>query len=145
MLYKNLTCNHNKALSQISKRHPFDAVWRGWPNSRPGTGVFQVMVRGTSWGEEGFGSSANSQSTPVPRLQQGLTSIHKFPGCNTLSDSPLHGSYTGNSNQLGRPFTAFPPANHSFVWVARLSADAHLPAHATLRPTSADFIQPHTH
>ncbi|MBW0519794.1 hypothetical protein O181_059509 [Austropuccinia psidii MF-1] len=145
MLYKNLTCNHAKELSQISQRHPFDAVWRGWPNSRPEAGVFHFMVRGTSWGEEGFGSSANSQSTPVPRLRQRLTPARKFPGCNTLSDSPLNGSYAGNFNPLGRPFTACPPANHSFVRVARLSADAHLPARANLRRTSADFLQPHTH
>ncbi|MBW0485022.1 hypothetical protein O181_024737 [Austropuccinia psidii MF-1] len=70
---------------------------------------------------------------------------HKFPGHNRLPDSPLHGSFEGIFHLLGRPDTACPPANHSFVRVACLSADAHPPAHANLRSISADYSKPHTH
>ncbi|MBW0577508.1 hypothetical protein O181_117223 [Austropuccinia psidii MF-1] len=151
MLYKNVTCNHAKALSQISQRNPFDAGWRALPNYHPEAGVFQVMVRGASWGRNNLGHM--QMVNPLWCRGQGKVLLLpayefntcKFPGRNMLPDSPLDISYAGNSHPLGRPCTACPPTNHSFVWVPRLSADVHPPAGANLRPTSGDYLQPHTH
>ncbi|MBW0499277.1 hypothetical protein O181_038992 [Austropuccinia psidii MF-1] len=66
-------------------------------------------------------------------------------GRHLLSDAPLHGSYEGKFHLLGRPFTAFPSNNNSFVRVASLSTDAHPPARANLKPISAEYLQPHNH
>ncbi|MBW0479053.1 hypothetical protein O181_018768 [Austropuccinia psidii MF-1] len=79
-----------------------------------------------------------------------LAPAYEFHTCkwldqHTLSDAPLHGSYATNFHQLGGPFTACPLTNNLLVQVIHLTADAHPPGSANLRPISADHLQTHMH